>query len=68
MPRVSVVVVSELIGALASLKGAAAEGQSLSDSFKRPHPARTHVSHSEHTERHRESARAHAHTVLPPCS
>lgn len=54
-------VVSELIGALASLKGAAAEGPSLSDTLKRPHPARTHVSHSEHTERQRERARARTH-------
>lgn len=53
--------VCQLISALASLKGAAAEGPSLSDSFKRPHPARTHVSHSEHTERQRERERARTH-------
>ena len=53
--------VCQLISALASLKGAAAEGPSLSDSFKRPHPARTHVSHSEHTERQTERERARTH-------
>ena len=46
--------VSELICALASLKGAAAKGPSSSDSFKRPHPARTLTCHTARTE----SARA----------